>query len=386
MVGLFEEKNGKNDIFEESNAILFFNNDETINVNVKGKHGTFYGYITFIEGEFTISDLQNNGNEMQFFATDCVNIEIDKQQNRKNIIVIGKSFVNFDQKYNSGNITLVNGLSPENISNFINNDNDFLKLNHQKCALFFPENINDEHKEEIKKIKEKLKSMQDYFYNVDLTKKYSNFLPYYGENEQLNRFKNFKKFPIFNKRKNVAVIDFGISESLKTILQSYFNVIYVPYTETAKHIKYLYYDNKIDGVIFSNFNYNTSFINQKINNELKEILDSNIPKLCIGAGAVLTAELLGSTTKINNNILQIENFDFENIKHRHYKKSNLYYKTIDILSKQLKSKYYNKSVNIVGFESIEKNITGYCFDFINNNIEVAFFLNEFYKKMKNEKR
>ena len=90
-------------------------------------------------------------------------------------------------------------------------------------------------------------------------------------------------------------MDFGISESLKEILQTYWKIVIVPMNEHAKRIKYL----TIDGVIISDSVCNTKFVKEDIKAELKTLLEGKIPVMGIGFGGILLSELVGIQTEEN---------------------------------------------------------------------------------------
>ena len=377
MPKLFDRKNTD----ENKNAILFLGNDKQIKVKAYGKHGIFKGYLTFIDGLFSLEELQNNSNEMQFFATENINIELGAFDKTKHIVCFAKNFLHIDDNIEDycDNATLITDFTPKDVSFCFDQTIEYEKYNHIKCVLYFPENLEDDDFDN-EKIEKMLSKMPDRFYNVDLFKTQDDFLSYFGTELKCDNFKNIIKYPILNCRKKVAVIDFGISIVLKNLLQSYFDIIFVPFTETALHLKYLYQDKKIDGVIISNFVYNTYFITNDVSQELKKLSTFNIPLLCIGNGAVLIAEILGSTTKIDHSNYNHDTYTVFDLHNIQYEVSNYCNKQIISLSPQLKSTYYATNNKIVGFEST--NIIGYIFEFTSNNIETSYFLNKFYSKLR----
>lgn len=369
-----------------TNAFLVFDNNIKIGVKASGKHGIYYGYLCCIDGDFSLKELNKINNEQQFFITDCINIELNSIKTDKHNIIIADSFVDFEEnKKNPENTTIISNLSLSKLKSLVNLEN----INYIRCAIFYPDDFENINEQQLVEINNNLSHMEQFFYKNNLFKDYNtNFKPYFIHKTENNDFNHkFKYFSILEKdKKTVAVIDFGISKSLQELLQKYFNIILLPVNETALHIEYLYKDKKIDGVILSDFIYNTSFVPANIKDEIKKLAQTKIPILCFEASAYMIAEIFGSQTSIINSCYEVDIFDVENIKHKQYKTTKFYYKRIEFLSQNFRHTYYDRHANIVGFESKNKSITCYCFNLTHNSIDVAFFLNEFYKKIVNARK
>ena len=370
-----------------NNALLFFENGTKINVHAQGKNGIFPGFLTFVEGTFSVKELQLYANKFQFFATNNNVVETDSVDSEKHIVVMANNF-DINTKNKIDNLTLVSNFTPESISFLQNHDKYFDKFNNVKCVLFFPDDINTINENDTNKISEILNNMPNKIYNFDYTKMYTKLKPYKTNDLRCEKFNNFKKMPIFYNRRKVALIDFSTQSGLLTILRQYFSISVLPFTETYRHIKYLYNDKKIDAVIIPDFICNTYFFNQAVTNEIQKLIESEIPLLGIGNGAILIAETLSSTTQIVQQIYSIDNFFITNNHKKQFIASNFNYKNITSLSSNLTGEYYDIKANIVGFRQRKTNTLGYTFSFFSNNLDTAFFFNEFYKIIKdaNKKR
>lgn len=386
-------KNYENDT--DKNAWLCFEDNKKIAVKAVGKTGIFPGYLTFIDGDFFVSELQKNSDERQIFVTNCINITIGKLQKNKHIVCIAENFneienekENVDSLFN--NATFVVNFQPELISCLLNNSDEYKTLNNLKCVLFFPNEKKQNNDNEFAKINNIISNMPNHFYEINFLKEYKQQLPHdLKEIKPDIKNNNFDKLDILNNIKNrakIAVVDFGISPLTKEILQKYFTVTILPYEETCERIGYLYYDNKIDGVVLSDSVVDTKFIQDSVRCEILKVINNASPLLGIGCGAFLIAELFGSETEIQNNYCyNYNNFNIKNFNNKTLNVCRQYYKQIKKLSTQLQPKYIDEKANIVGFQCYEKNILGYNFSFCSDNFYTANLLNEFYKVIKSKK-
>ena len=360
---------------QTNNAILVFENGVQIDVAAYGKTGFFFGYLNIIDGIFSISNLQDyDSNETKFFATNEAVVRIDDTKTNNHIILIANSFLR--KRVNMKNITTISNLTPKKISFILTGKSDnFALCNGIKCALFFSKKFKIK-KNILSEINETLKSMPENFNKLNLFKEYTPFKPYFLNNE------NGK-----SNKLNVAIINFNNFEikSLEKIKEYFNNICILPYTETYEHIKYLYEDKKIDGVIIHDFKCNTCFIENERKEEIYKLLESKIPVLGIGNGAILIAELFNSKTEIINKIHEINNYQIVDKYNHILNVSDFCYKRIVSLSTQLKAEYYDiKNKTVAGFTSIINNNIGYIFSFTDSNIDT--FISSFCKTMKNEKR
>ena len=356
------------------NAVLVFENGIKIDVSAGGKTGIFFGYLCAIDGIFSISDLQDCGNETIFFTTNNAFIKIDNELNN-HIVIIANNFLN---QNNNKNITIVQDLTQKNIS-FLLKKNGIKPSNNIKCALFFSRKLEKMKNNFLKEIDKKI-SMMPKFYQTNFLEKYQSFKPYLLDHNNLIK-KNVKN-------KSIAVLSFNNNKTqLLNLISIYFDIFMIPYTETYSHIKYLYECKKIDGVIIPHFACNTDFIDNKSKSEIKKLLESNIPVLGIGNGAILIAEIFASKTKIiNENVFRINDYTIVDLNNNLFHASNLCYKQITNLSKNMVANYYDSGYkNVVGFSEKHNNL-GYTFLFSNNNNDTNFFLKKFYKIMKNARK
>ena len=369
---------------DDYNAFLFFENGEQIKVKACGRRGIFVGFLTIVNGVFSVAELQDCSNRYKFFITNENNIQIGDLKNEHHIVVIANCFSNYDI-YKTNNVTFVTDLTPQIINNLLyKNNNIHCSCNNVKCILCF---LNETSPISDVKKKELFQSLPENIYEIDFSNDLCSFRPQFLKNLYCERFNNFKLFSIFNNRKTVAVIDLLIQRRLLEILQKYFQVIILPYDEKYKDIKYLYEDRKIDGVILQNSLCNDLyFLNKKIVGNIEQLLNSKIPTLGIGNCAILMAEYFGSETKKDYNaVIEMDNYFVMNSIGKRYKVSNFCYKKIINLSQQLKSKYINQYGNIVGFQDYENNNLGYTFSFFSNNLDTAYFLNNFFNLISNSR-
>ena len=376
MLKLFDAEN-------TSVAILFFENGKQVKVYAKGKRGVFFGFLTIVEGMFSVSELQEYGNGWQIFTTNQSNVQIGNIRADRHIVVMAPSFATADNSINDQqDITLVYGFTPDMISYQINNDDIFSKTNNVRCALFFPDNIDNIKSTEIKKIEQSFAEMPDKIYYMNYLKEYKSFKPFFLQSVASKYYDSFKKFPIYREKKTVAVFDFGTSKSLIEVLRKYFQILIVPYYETFRDIKYLYKDKKIDGVIIPDFVCNIDFINDEQNVEIKHLLDSKIPVLGIGNGAILLAKQLGATIEDADRTYTIDDYIVVDLNKKQFHTTNFCYQQIIKLPLQLRAEYYDEYANFVGFTCLEKNNIAYTFSFFSDSLDTAYFLNKFYRVIK----
>ncbi len=377
----------------DKNAWLCFENNKKIAVKAVGRTGTFSGYLTFVDGNFFVSELHENSDERQIFVTDNVNITIGELQKNKHIICMAENFNDIKNNEKSDSIlknaTFVTDFQPELISCLLDDSNEYKTFNNIKCILHFPSNEEKNDKDIFEKINSKISNMPDHFYDIDFLKEHKQHLPHNIAEMKPDKNNNFDKLDILNNTKNrckIAVIDFGISSIMKKILQKYFTVTILPYEETCERIGYLYYDNKIDGVVISDSMSDTKFVKDEVKREILKLINNDAPLLGIEFGSLLIAELLDSETQNQNTCFHYNNFCIKNFDNKVLKVSRQYYKQITKLSTQLKTEYLDGKANIVGFRCYEKNILGYNFSFCEDNPDTAYLLNEFFKIMKHKNK
>ena len=169
-------------------------------------------------------------------------------------------------------------------------------------------------------------------------------------------------------------MDFGISESLKDILQTYWKIVIVPMNEHAKRIKYL----TIDGVIISDSVCDTKFVNDDVKTELKTLLEGKIPVMGIGFGGILLSELVGmKTEESKNQFVEIGSYQICDESKKIFAVDKTCRKNIECLPmrNEMKKVYYNRDNKIEGF--VRKRLMCCCFDLMENTIDTARILNEF---------
>lgn len=368
---------------DRQNAILLFKNGKYLKVYATGKTGIFTGFLTIIEGNFSVSELQEFGNEYHFFLTNQSYILIDKLKTNKHIIVMANDFLKEKSaSIDIGNVTLVGCCLQDITNNIIGDDCSFGACNDIACLLFFPDDLKFINAETISKLTTEFSYVKNTIRSVDFLSNYQIKKPYrWKKNNNYND--NFKHYPIFNEKKNVAILDFDVSEKLLKLLHKYFNIIIVPHRESYIHLSYLYADKKIDGVILPDFICNTVFVPNKEKEEINKLLSSKIPVFGIGNGGILMAETLGTGTVDVNCVYDIDNFFVVDATKKQFTVSNFCNKQIVKLPENVIAKYYDKSANVVGFEQKDKNNIGFTFSFFSDSLNTAFFLNKFYEIVRN---
>ena len=273
------------------------------------------------------------------------------------------------QKY----ITLITNFRPEFLSLSLDNDDNFFKYQNTRCILYFPDKNGSADMDDAK-IDALLNEMPKTIDDVNLFEKPEFEKPFFINRKSKNAIKTIDKLDLFSSKKNVLVMDFGISESLKKILQTYWKVVVVPMNERAKRIRYL----KIDGVIISDSVCDTRFVNDDIKQELKILLEGKIPVMGIGFGGILLSELIGiKTEETQNKFVEIGVHQIRDECKKIFTVCKTCRKSIECLSMpdEMKKIYYNRDNKIEGF--VRKKLMCCCFDLIGNTIDAARILNEF---------
>ena len=252
--------------------------------------------------------------------------------------------------------------------------------------LFFPDDLKSINGETISKLTTEFSAVGSTVRRVNFLSNYQIKKPYCLKKQSNNYNDNFKKYPILDEKRNVAILDFGISEKLLKLLHQYFNIIIVPHNESYVHLSYLYADKKIDGVILPDFICNTDFVPNNEKAEINKLLSSKIPVLGIGNGGILIAETLGAETVDVNCVYDIDNFFVVDATKKQFTVSNFCNKQIVNFPKNVIAKYYDQRANVVGFEQKDKNNIGFTFSFFSDSLNTAFFLNQFYEILKNAEK
>ncbi|MBR1428773.1 MAG: hypothetical protein IJ590_00785 [Rickettsiales bacterium] len=384
---------------EGENCWLYFDNGKKLHLKAIGLHGLFRGYLTFVRGDFEFVDLQNiNYISSRIFALDddiCINVgesteTVEKKDDKKkkkykkneianndadNPIAILSSCIpeDWNEEKHAKYITLITNFRPEILSLSLDNDKDFFKYQNVRCVLYFP-NSDEQIDADEKKIHKLLNEMPKTIDEVNVFAKPEFEKPFYLNCKAKNAVKTIDKLDLFSSKKNVLVMDFGISEGLKEILQTYWKIVIVPMNEHAKRIKYL----TIDGVIISDSVCNTRFVNADIKQELKTLLEGKIPVMGIGFGGILLSELVGIPTEENKDqFVEIGSYQIYDESKKIFTVDKTCRKNIECLPMQseMKKIYYNRDNKIEGF--IRKKLMCCCFDLMENTIDTARILNEF---------
>ena len=253
------------------------------------------------------------------------------------------------------------------------NDENFFKYQNTRCILYFPDKNGSTDMDDAK-VDALLNEMPKTVDDVNLFEKPEFEKPFFINRKSKNAIKTIDKLDLFSSKKNVLVMDFGISESLKKILQTYWKVVAVPMNERAKRIRYL----KIDGVIISDSVCDTRFVNDDIKQELKILLEGKIPVMGIGFGGILLSELIGiKTEETQNKFVEIGVHQIRDECKKIFTVSKICRKNIECLPMQeeMKKIYYNRENRIEGF--IKKKLMCCCFDLMENTIDTTRILNEF---------
>ena len=392
MKNLFDETNSENDSANDANAIgwLCFTGRKKIKVHVQGKRGIYYGYLTIVDGLFSVAELSNDCDGMHLFLSDNVDIELGKIRKCKQTVVIAESFLinerNANFAYN--NIVLVSHFQPEQLPLLLEESEDYEKFNNIKCCLYFEKYAHDLQNEDWNQIDLELSKMPNKYQNVNSFVRQKILEPYYLNKDKHNRDnllyeKNAQKK---QPQLSVAILDFGVSHSLKWLLDSYFDVSILPYNETLQQLLYLYQCGKIDGVVIPDFSYNTAFIDEKVCHEIFNIINSKIPVLSIAGGAIFVAELFGSQTKIDNKIVVYNTFPIRDLNNTIYNVTSTCDKTIKDISNQLHCDLFDLKGNIAGYSNYKKNILGYIFSLLAKNNESDVFISRYIKMIKKQNK
>ena len=383
----------------DGNCWLCFDNGKKLQLKAIGLHGLFRGYLTFVRGNFEFVDLQDiNYMSSRIFALDddiCINVgesakqveqndDKKKKKGKKNEIenddadrpiAILSSCIpdDWDEEKHSKYITMITNFRPEILSLSFDGNNDFFKYQNVRCVLYFP-NSDGQIDVDGGKIEKLLNDMPKTIDDVNVFEKPEFKKPFYLNRRVKNAVKTIDKLDLFSSKKSVLVMDFGISESLKEILQTYWKIVIVPMNEHAKRIKYL----TIDGVIISDSVCDTKFVNDDIKAELKTLLEGRIPVMGIGFGGILLSELVGmKTEESKNQFVEIGGHQICDERKKIFTLDKTCRKNIECLPmrNEMKKIYYNRDNKVEGF--VRKKLMCCCFDLMENNIDTARILNEF---------
>ena len=383
----------------DGNCWLCFDNGKKLRLKAIGLHGLFRGYLTFVRGNFEFVDLQDiNYMSSRIFALDddiCLNVgentkkadqkdDKKKKKDKKNEIInndedrpiaILSSCIpdDWNEEKHGKYITLITNFRPEILSLSLDNDKDFFKYQNAHCVLYSSDESQLKEIEE-NKVDQLLNEMPRAINDVNLFENSAFEKPFYMHRKATQNINAIDKLEIFNSKKTVAVMDFGLSDSLKDILQTYWKIVVVPMNERAKRIKYL----TIDGVIVSDSICDTKFVNEDIKTELKILLESKIPVMGIGFGGILLSELVGMTTEESKNqFVEIGSYQICDESKKIFTVDKTCRKSIECLPMQseMKKIYYNRDNKVEGF--IKKKLMCCCFDLMENTVDTARILNEF---------
>ena len=378
---------------------LYFDNGKKLQLKAIGLHGLFRGYLTFVRGNFEFVDLQDvNYMSSRIFALDddvCINVgesakkveqndDKKKKKDKKNEVVKNNEDTpiailssripdDWDNEKHAKYITLITNFRPEFLSLSLDNDENFFKYLNARCVLYFPD-INEHIDIDDEKIDKLLNEMPKTIDDVNLFEKPEFKKPFFINRKNKSAIKAIDKLDLFSSKKSVLVMNFGISESLKEILQTYWKIVIVPMNEHAKRIKYL----TIDGVIISDSVCDTKFVNEDIKTELKTLLEGKIPVMGIGFGGILLSELVGMQTEEHKDqFVEIGSHQICDESKKIFAVDKTCRKNIECLPmrNEMKKVYYNRDNKIEGF--VRKRLMCCCFDLMENTIDTARILNEF---------
>ena len=267
------------------------------------------------------------------------------------------------------NITLATDFEKVDIESLLD-CNSYTEKQFIKCCLIFVENDKNIDEEQIQK---ELKELPNFAFNYNFLQNFKYEKPYQLLKTSLVDDDKIKELPIYQSKKTIGIYDFGISPDLLNILKTYWNVIVLPYDNTAKRTDFL----KIDGVIISNSLINTDFISENIKSEISTLINSDIPVLGIDFGAILMCRILNINTIFSPQETMINNYTIRNNNKKNFEVSNSYfYKIDDIIAKNyIEPVFYNYKNDVVGVRY--KNNLIYNFTFNQNTLDTAKILNIF---------
>ena len=353
---------------------LYFENGSKVELKCYGEKGVFTGFLNFIEGDFTIEELRYNSNfnqQKQMFFYNNLTTRIGASNPKtKNKIVVLTNFLplDFDEE-KLDNITLATDFEKVDIERLLD-CNSYTEKQFIKCCLIFVENDKNIDEEQIQK---ELKELPNFAFNYNFLQDFKYEKPYQLLKTSLVDDDKIKELPIYQSKKTIGIYDFGISPDLLNILKTYWNVIVLPYDNTAKRTDFL----KIDGVIISNSLINTDFISENIKSEISTLINSDIPVLGIDFGAILMCRILNINTIFSPQETMINNYTIRNNNKKNFEVSNSYfYKIDDIIAKNyIEPVFYNYKNDVVGVRY--KNNLIYNFTFNQNTLDTAKILNIF---------
>ena len=372
-----------------ANAYLLFSNGKKIKLKGYGRPGIFCGFLTFINGDFTLEELRYNGSferTKQILCYDNVDILVGEEKKEKNNneeknLIVLTSFLPNDIDFDDErlkNITIITGFDKQIIESIFECKN-YIDKQNIKCCIVFDNKIDEK---DIRNYTKELEKLPEFQSNYNYLSKLKNKKPYKIEKKQESfDDKNIVKLPIAQSKKTIGLYDFGISPILLDILKSYWNIVVLPYDNTAKRTDFL----KIDGVIISNSLTDTKFVKENIKNEILKLINNDIPVLGIGFGGILMFEVLNFSTFYKNNELILNSYQLLNNKKIKFDASLTYLKQFDDIK------------NTTDIDKLFYDINGCCgvkyknnlmfnFDLSDNNIYTAKILNIFDDLMHNNPR
>src|SRR5574344_806284 len=122
----------------ENNAWLCFANGQNIPVFAEGKTGTFDGYLSIIDGVFSLRELQFNNTGACIFATNIVDLSTLQTSKSNHLTIIAPNFIHHNKNdLREKNITIISNTNLRDISYALQNDDNYNSLNNIKCVIYF---------------------------------------------------------------------------------------------------------------------------------------------------------------------------------------------------------------------------------------------------------
>lgn len=391
----------------KNDAMIVFNEGTIVKLNSYGIKDLYYcGYLTFIDGSFTIDILRNSINSglkcRKIFAIkqavwnidlktieQCDNLNRlmnkDNCSNVENIVILTKNLpVNLLDKeeeeinevLKKNNIVLIVDFQNEMISKLLKNDNNYINYQYKECVVAtFSKSTNIDLNDILLTAKQLLTNVS--FFQNNFIKNLIINNPFLIKKCKIKFIVDkWKKLKIFNSKKRVAIFDFGISQILLDILSVYFELIVLPIDNSPKRTKYLH----VDGIIISNSVVNYKLVDIKIKENIKNLLNWNKPVLGIAFGGSLLADITGNKIEYSSQEECLNNYTIYDNDNKNYYVSNTDGFYIKELNNNFVPIFYNREDNkIVGAKGDNKIFL--TFDFLANNIYTATILNLFEEMM-----
>ncbi|MEN9782549.1 MAG: Glutamine amidotransferase class-I, partial [Pseudomonadota bacterium] len=279
--------NKKIEIPQQHNSILVFETGDYITLNAKTNNQYHFGEFFFASGNVDVNDILDRVNNHKIIYVNSLIVSKQIEENDSSVVDQQRMILFRHKPENETELISYNfGYTP-NVDEL---ERITSKKESIKCCVYTPFeklkiiNLND--------ILEKIHTNVEYIENIPIPSQMTTYATKHSiepTRSEKNAIKIWGNSSFLKKKKTIILLNFEVSKTLLNLLSIFFNVIVSKRDTTVQEIQMI----KADGVIISNSIHSVKKITNNELENIKKIIESQIPILGFEFGACVIAKALG---------------------------------------------------------------------------------------------